>query len=207
MLSYTLNNKYIASLSYNHSDNFIARSAVVDPMTKILTLSSANYDYRDRWEAQVIAPFSLTSWWEVNTTATLSYSAYPVAQLEGPLKLQKVAVDLFAGQTYRLPTGITAELQTRYTSPDLNGIYMNRYYFTMDGGVKKSFLKNKLDARFAFADLFQTGWFWGYSVSNTLNYQYKNTPDSRRFSLTLIYHIGGKLNTGKSHRTEEQNRL
>ncbi|WDF55784.1 outer membrane beta-barrel protein [Mucilaginibacter sp. KACC 22063] len=206
-LSYTWKDRYIASLSYNHSENFIGRTATVDPVTQLLTLSTGNFPHRDRLELQLIIPVTLAAFWEVQTTTTFSHTAYPVAQLAGPLTVTKDAVDLFVNQTFRLPAKITFELQTRYTSPDLNGAYMSRYYFTMDGGFKKSFLNKKLDARLAFADLFHTGWYWGYSLSDTLPYSYKNTPDSRRLSFSLVYHLGGKLTPGKTHRTEEQDRL
>lgn len=206
-LSYTLKDRYIASISYNHSDHFIGRTATVDPVSQFLTLSTGNFPHRDRLELQLIVPVTLAAFWDVQTTTTFSHTAYPVAQLAGPLTVTKDAVDLFVNQTFRLPAKITFELQTRYTSPDLNGTYMSRYYFTMDGGFKKSFLNKKLDARLAFTDLFHTGWYWGYSLSDTLPYSYKNTPDSRRLSFSLVYHLGGKLTPGKTHRTEEQDRL
>lgn len=206
-LSYTWKGRYIASLNYNHSVHFIGRTATFNPVSQLLTLSNGNFPYRDRLELQLIVPVKLAAFWEVQTTTTFSYTAYPIAQLEGPLTVTKKAVDLFVNQTFRLPAKINFELQTRYTSPDLNGIYMSRYYFTMDGGCKKGFLNNKLDARLAFADLFHTGWYWGYSLSDTLPYSYKNTPDSRRLSFSLVYHLGGKLTPGKTHRTEEQDRL
>ncbi|MGF7079683.1 outer membrane beta-barrel protein [Mucilaginibacter sp. UYCu711] len=206
-LSYTFKDKYIASLSYNRFNNFIGKSAVIDPVTSILITSTANYTHRDRLEVQVIVPFQLSPFWEVNTTATYSYTAYPLQQLSGYKNVNKSTIDLFADQTIRLPGATVFEVMTRYTSPELNGVYVERYYFTMDGGVKKTFLNKKLDARVTFADLFHTGWFWGYSISDTANYSYKNTPDSRRIGLTLIYHIGGTLTREKTHQIEEQQRL
>jgi len=204
---YTFLDKYIASLSFNGADHFISSNINTEPATGTLIRSVANFGHRDRFEAQVIVPLEVSTFWSINTSATLSYTQYPLTQMEGFNTVHQTAIDLYAGQTFRLPGKISLELLTRYTSPDLNGVYMARYYFSMDGGIKKTFLKDRLDAKFAFADLFHTGWYWGYSLSNTANFSYKNTPDSRRFSLGLSYHLGGKLSGGKPRQTDEQKRL
>ncbi|WP_462268039.1 outer membrane beta-barrel protein [Mucilaginibacter sp.] len=206
-LGYTWKQKYILSLNYNRDQNFISRYAIVDPATQVLTTNLANFPHRDRLELQAIVPYSPLSFWDINSSVTLSYTSYPLQQMDGDMQARKVNLDLSINQTFRLPGNIAAELLTRYTTPELIGVYVARYYLNLSGGFKKSFLNNKLDTRFAFADLLHTGWFWGYSISNTAAYSYKNTPDSRRFSLTFTYRLGGKLNTGKPHRTEEQNRL
>lgn len=206
-LTYTLRDNYSARLSYHRARNFIARSASIDPTTNALLLSRTNYAHRDRLEAQILAPFTLASFWNLSTSATLSYTAYPLPQGGGQRQVEKVAVDLYAAQTFRLPGGVTSELTTRYTSPTLNGVYVTRRYFSVDGGVKKSFYQNKLEARFAFSDLFHTAWYWGYSLSDAAEYTYRDVNDTRRFSLIFTYRLGGELNTGKQRRTDEEGRL
>eukprot|EP01133_Synstelium_polycarpum_P011087 gene11087-12918_t len=205
--AYTLMDKYIASLSFNRADQFISSSINSDPVTGTLIQSVANFSHKDRFEAQVIVPIEISTFWSISTSATLSYTRYPLAQLQGFKNVDKMAIDLYAGQTFRLPGKTSLELLTRYTSADLNGVYMARYYFSMDGGIKKTLLKDKLDVKFAFADLFHTNRYWGYSLSNTANFSYKNIPDSRRFSFGLSYRLGGKLSGNKPRQTDEQKRL
>jgi outer membrane receptor protein involved in Fe transport len=206
-LTYTWRDEYSATLRYSRASNFIARSASTDPISNVLLLSRANYPHRDRLEIQLLAPVTLTSYWSLNTSATLSYTAYPVPQEAGSRQVSLVAVDLYAAQTLRLPKGVAAELTARYNSPTLNGVYVARRYFSVDGGAKKSFLRDKLEARLSFTDLFHTAWLWGYSLSEAAPYSYRDVNDSRRVTATLTYHLGGKLTTGRSHRTDEEGRL
>jgi len=121
--------------------------------------------------------------------------------------VQKAAVDIISNHTFDLPGNSTFEIMAHYTSPTLNGVYIYKPFFSVDCGLKKSFYNKKIDVRFAFADLFRTIRYQGYTITNTANNKYSTKPDSRRFNLTLIYHIGGTLSRGKTQNIEEQQRL
>lgn len=205
--TYTLMDKYIASLTYNRNNNFITEVIQLDAASGILISQNANLSHKDRYDLMLIAPLKITSYWNVSTTTDLSYTSYPLMQLSGFFTAKRFNADLGINQNFNLPKSFGLEVIGHYTSPELLGVYLTRYYYQIDGGIKKTFLNKKLDARFAFSDLFHTNRYWAYSISNLVNYSYKYIPDSRRFSLTMIYHLGAKLNPSKTHQTEEQNRL
>lgn len=206
-ISYTLQDKYIATLSYNRSNNFIAQSAILDNATGILITSNTNFKHRGRYDLLLVSPVKLNSFWNSTNTINLSYTQYPLQEIGGIREVSKAAVDLITSHTFDLPGKTTLEIMGHYTSPTLNGVYIYRSFFSVDGGIKKSFLNKKLDARFSFSDLFRTIRYQGYTISNTADNQYSTRPDSRRFNFTLIYHLGGKLTGTKTQRIEEQDRL
>ncbi|MGY4538957.1 outer membrane beta-barrel protein [Mucilaginibacter gilvus] len=206
-LNYTFMDKYVVGLTYNRANNFISRSIKLDNVTGVLIAQNANFLHKERYDLLVVAPIKIRDFWELNATADVSYTKYPITQLYGSYTAKKINVDLILNQTVNLPKDFSFELLSHYTSPELYGIFVTRYYFQQDAGLKKTLLHNKLDLRLALSDIFHTNRFWGQSITNSLNYFYKSIPDSRRFYLTMTYHIGGKLDGGKSHKTEEQNRL
>lgn len=205
--NYSFQNKYIATLSYNRSNNFISQSAVLDNASGVLITSNSNFSNRDRYDLLLIAPIKLSSFWSSTNTINLSYTQYPLQEIGGIKTVDKTAVDVITNHNFDLPRKTKLEVVAHYTSPTLNGVYVYKYFFSVDGGFKRSFLDKKLDARFSFSDLFRTIRYQGYTITNTANTSYSTRPDSRRFNLTLIYHIGGKLAGGKPQRIEEQDRL
>jgi hypothetical protein len=206
-LSYTLLNKYIATFTYTRFNKFIAETAFVNDSSGVLVTSNANYPHKDRAELLLVAPFSFTSWWSVNPMATISYTSYPLILAADSSGVQKLTADLTLAQTFRLPGRGLLEILARYTSPNPNGIYLNRHYFSVDGGYKLSVLPGKLDGRLSFSDLFHTIRWAANSTSATIQSHYYNIPDSRRFRLTAIYHLGGKLTGTKARMLEEKQRL
>lgn len=206
-LNYSLNNKYIATLSYNRTNNFISQSAVLDNSTGILVTSQQNFPHRDRIDLLFVIPIKITSFWSSSNTLNFSFTKYPLLEPQSLRSVQKAAVDIISNHTFDLPGKSVFEIMAHYTSPTLNGVYVYKPFFSVDGGLKKSFYNKKLDARFAFSDLLRTIRYQGYTITSTANNQYSTRPDSRRFNLTLIYHIGGTLSRGKTQNIEEQQRL
>jgi outer membrane receptor protein involved in Fe transport len=206
-ITYSLYDKYIATLSYNRSNNFIAQSAILDNSSGILITSNANFSKRSRYDLLIVSPTQITSFWNTTNTINLSYTSYPLQEIMGLQTVSKTAVDFISNHNFDLPKKIKFELTAHYTSPTLNGAYIHKHFFSVDGGFKKSFLNKKLDARFSFSDLFRTIRYQGYTITNTATTSYSTKPDSRRINLTVIYHLGGKLSGNKTQRIEEADRL
>lgn len=205
-LSLSLLDKYIATTTYNRLDNFIDQTAMLDSSGVLIT-QRANFTRKNRYSLLLSAPVRITPHWDLHMTADLSYTTYPIPQLQELSTVRQWTADLMANQTFSLSGNSALEIMTHYTSPRLGGIYRNRYFFSVDGGYKQTFLRKKLDMRIVFTDLFHTTRYWAYSISNTLQYSYEYIPDSRRLNLTLIWHIGGTLAEHKARQIEEQQRL
>lgn len=205
-LSYTFLDKYIATLNYNRTTDFIAQGARLDS-SGILVSNISNYTNSGVMYLMLAVPFKIRAFWNISTITDVAYNYYPIIQLASVQNVSKLSVNVRVNQTYNIPTFGVFDLTASYNSPTLNGVYLTRYYLSVDGGFKKSLIKNKLDLKISFADIFHTSRYWGYSINNTVGYNYNFIKDSRRARLTLTYHIGGKLSSGKLHKTEEENRL
>lgn len=204
---YALKDTYSATLTYSRANNFIGQTAMLDAASGILVTSNGNFSQKDRYDLLLAGPVSISSFWNANNTVNLSYTSYPLQQIGGTRTVNKTAVDLSSAHTLSLPGKAILELSAKYTSPTLNGVYVYRYYFTVDGGLKKAFFNNKLDFRFSATDVFRTVRLHGYSISNAAITSYSTKPDTRRVNFLLTYHIGGKLKSGRNQRLEEKDRL
>ncbi len=206
-LTYTFKENYIATLTYNRSSNFISQSAVLNDETGILVTSNINFKNRSRLNLLLINSFDVFAFWKTNNSIDVGYNKYPLQQKEGFKNVSKVAVDLRTTNNFTLTNDLFAELSANYTSPTLNGVYVHKHYFSVDAGVKRNLLNNRLTINLNATDIFRTIRYQGYTITNLANNQYSTKPDTRRLNLSLVYHLGGKLNKSKSQHTEEQERL
>ncbi len=206
-LQYSFKNAYSVTLSCSRTNNAMLGFALQDSNTGELKVSTLNFSYKDYYDMLFIIPVSIGQFWEMQNTADLIYTSYSLLQQKPVLNAHKFIADISTIHTFKLPAKISLELTAQYTSPSLDGVYINKYYFTLNGGIKKLLLKNKLDVKISFTDLFKNIHYWGYSIYDGANVRYNHTTDSRRININFSYHFGGKLSSGKTHRLEEQDRI
>ncbi|MES1159522.1 MAG: outer membrane beta-barrel protein [Bacteroidota bacterium] len=205
-LRYVLAKSYITTLSYTRTSGAILGFAQQDSATGVLRISDYNFSHKDAFDLLLIAPLTISRGWTMQNTLDLSYLSYLSTAGSQLFKTAKWTVDWMVLQTFSLPRDYAAELTSHYISPSLAGVYVNRHYFSVDGGLKKT-VNRQLDIRLSFTDLFHTVHAWGYSVYKEANVQYNHQSDTRRFNLSLVYHFGGKLMVRTTSRSEEQERV
>lgn len=206
-LGYTLKDQYVLTASYSRRRDYLSRRLTVEPGTQAVISQSFNFDKMERLDVMLSLPFKPAAFWDIQLTAAVNYTAYPIPLTDGMKTLTKWTANAMLNQQLRLPAGIQMEISATWTSSELWGIYEKRSIFFTDFGVEKSFASNKIDVRFAFNDFLKTNRYRGRSLSDYTNYHYDDLPDTRRVSLSIKYHIGGKLQGGRSSRIEEQDRL
>jgi len=206
-LSYSFEDKCSATLSYVRTLDAVLGFAQQDTSTGDLVVSGLNFSHKDNVGLLLIAPIAIGEFWEMQNTLNVSYVSYIVLIGTADFNAHKFIADINTVQNFKLPGKMNFELMAQYRSPILDGVYVNKYYFTVNGGAKRSFLDNKLDVKLSFTDLFKTVHFWGYSIYDGANVRYDHTPDSRRMNINFSYHFGGKLSAGSEHRLDEQDRL
>ncbi len=203
--AYTLRSKYVFSITYNHSDNYINRK--LTPDGSAIKTQAYNLGVMQRLDIMASLPFQVAPFWEMQIMPVLSYMSYPVSQLTGEKTLAKWFSTVSAQQQLKLPAGIKMDVSMTYASAALRGVYVTRSYFYTDIGFKKSLLGGKLDIQLSLSDVFNSNVYIGVSKSDISNYHYRDKPDSRRVGLTLHYHFGSDLVKSSSRKSEEQERL
>lgn len=206
-LGYTWKEQYVLTASYSHRSDYIAKRLIIEPGTNAVVSQSANFESMERFDLILSVPFKPVPFWDIQITGGTNYTAYPVPLLDRMKTLKKWAGNAVVNQQLKLPAGIQMELSATWFSSELWGIYRKKWIFSTDLGLRKSFLNNKVDIRISFTDFLRTNRYGGRSLTDYTNYYYDDLPDTRRISLSVRYHIGGKLQLGQSRRIEEQDRL
>jgi hypothetical protein len=205
--AYSFKQKYILTISYGYSSNHIMRTLIPDSNSATIKNLAANVGSMQLLDLMVSLPIRIFSFWQLQLTPDVSYTAYPISQLEGTATLCKWFATMFVQQQFKIPAGIKADVSAKYYTDALRGTYATKAGFYTDIGLKKPFLKNTLDVQLTATNVFNSARYHGTSQSNITDYYYDNRLDTRRVGITLHYHFGSDLIKGNNKATEEQERL
>lgn len=204
--AFTFHHKYILTATYGFRENYMTKKLSIDEAANAVKSQTANFRNMQRFDVLLSAPFSAGPW-SMQLSAGLNYSRYPIPQTGHDAIASRWAANAQLQQQLKLPGGFRFELASFLYSRELWGVYLKDELFFIDAGLRKSILKENLVMQFTFMDLLRTYRLRGTSLSNAANYWYNDRPEAHRISLSLRYHIGGRLSSKRASSIEEQERL
>lgn len=204
--AFTFHHKYILTATWGIRENYMTKKLTIDPAANAVKSQTANFRNMQRFDLLLSAPFNAGPW-SMQLSAGVNYSRYPIPQTGDDAMASRWAANAQVQQQLKLPAGFRFELASFIYSRELWGIYLKDELFFMDAGLRKSLLKENLVLQFTFMDLLRTYRLRGASLSNAANYWYNDRPEAHRISLSVRYHIGGRLSPKKASSIEEQERL
>jgi outer membrane receptor protein involved in Fe transport len=205
--SYNFRNRYVLTAAYRRHTDFLSRRLIMEEGTNAIISQRTNFGKMNRIDISASTPFKPANNWTIQLSTTLTYTSYPIGQLNGAKTLSQYAANIQLMQEFNLPLGISSEVACYWYSSELWGIYRKKGLFYTDAGLKKEFFRRKVNVRVAVTDIFRTNIYRAFSLSDDTDYYFRERPDTRRASLTITYHIGGKTSANKPRRIEEQDRL
>lgn len=205
--TYSFKNKYVLTAAYRRHTDFLSRRLAIESGTNAIISQRTNFGKMNRLDVSATAPFKLCLDWTIQLSTNVTYTSYPISQLAGVKTLSRYAANVQVTQEFKLPLNLLAELACYWNSSELWGIYMKKGLFYTDAGLKKEFFSRRMNARLSVSDIFRSNVYRAISLSDDTDYYFKERPDTRRASISVTYHIGGKLPVNKPRRIEEQDRL
>jgi outer membrane receptor protein involved in Fe transport len=205
--SYNFRNKYVLTAAYRRHTDFLSRRLITEEGTNAIISQRTNFGKMDRLDISASTPFKPAPDWTIQLITTLTYTSYPIGQLTGVKTLSQYAANVQLIQEFVLPMDILAELACYWYSSELWGIYRKKGLFYTDVGLKKEFFTRKMKVRLSVSDIFRSNIYRAFSLSGDTDYYFRERPDTRRTSISITYHIGGKVSANKPRRIEEQDRL
>jgi len=222
-LSYTFKQKYIATLSYGLTKNYINEFAFFDTARQITEYTVINFDRQTSYNATLSAPGDFTPWWTSTNSLSLNYNQYLtplIASGNGVSNgaaggigqaraLGLASLNLNIIETFKLPHDWKAEINAFYNSPTYDGTYHQKSQNALGAGLQKTFWLKRADLKLNATDIFNTLHFEGRSVYNNVNLFIRNKWESRRLTLAFTYRFGGQStsNSKKKSGSEENSRL
>ena len=192
------NHAISAGLYYRFSDNEMERVRYLGE-DNVMYTTFENVARRQRAGLEVVAKNKVTKWLNLTTTVNCYYSAmdsvFYDTDLDGTLDLlypfqQSFSWNARIMANFLIPMGWSAQLTGMYRSADVVAQGKSNSQYTIDLGVRKSFLDRKLNLALSVRDLLNsrrwasTTWgdnFWQYS---------SHEPRGTMFSLSLTYNFG-----------------
>ena len=205
--SYTFRKKYIFTAGYGKRNNYISYRLSYDDNGATVSSRSANFSNFDRLDLNLITPFQVLDFWDIQFFGGLNYTTYPISDDAENRNLAQWAATVSVQQQLKFLKHYAIDISMNYTTAELRGVYSTEEVFFADLGIRRSFLDGKLDATFTWSDVFNGYRLYGTSQSTVTDYYYRDKPDSRRIALILRYHFGGDLINSSKNKTEEQQRL
>ena len=192
-VGYTFMNRYSFKAGVSRTDNQITRLIApdsIDPRAGYITWE--NIASRTVVSLNASAPVQITKKWNayfnVNVSHINNQARYPNGAV---IDVQVYSYNIYHQQTFDLPFDLKGEISGYYSGPGVwGGVFLYESNWSLDLGLQRKFLKNRLNVRLSVSDIFyQTGWS-GESTFNGLTSVSSGRWDSRRVSLNAGYRFG-----------------
>lgn len=189
-LSHTFKQSIITNLGYSVTDG---------PMTQVLETeeldafqTNRNLGTLTNWNLNVSLPVPVAKWWNIHNNLSLYHNKYKGQYQEHTLDVEQLTTNLYMMNNFKLPANFAAELSGWYQSPQLWGIVKSGSMYSVNAGVKYSFLDNNASLKLSANDIFRTMKFTGKSIVGDNTIKIDNSWESRRVNLTFNYRFGNK---------------
>lgn len=194
--TYSLSNKYFATLSYSKTKNNI--TDVLKPTVEngniVVVQANENLSSASYFGLNLIAPVKVTKWWDMNNNANFYYGSYTGNISDTSIKNQgNFTFDLNSNNSFKLGNGFTAELNGNYKAKEVYAYMFLKPMWSVNIGAQKKF-KNNSTLKFSFSDIFLTSNPEARNIYNSYIENFIVRRDTRVAMLSYTYNFG----TGKS---------
>lgn len=195
-LTYSLSNKYFATLSYSRTSDNI--TDILKPISEdgqnVTVQTFENLNSVSYYGLYLIAPVKVTKWWDMNNSANFYYGSY-TGNVSGTQINNKgnFTFNINSINSFKLGNGFTAELTGNYKAKEVYA-YLNvspNWYLNI--GAQKKFKNNSI-LKFSFTDVFFTSNIKGQTVYNDYLENFAVKRDTRVVTLSYTYNFGSSKN-------------
>lgn len=176
-----------------------------DPVTNVLEYLGRNLPYNDFGGLEVSLPLTITRWWNMHHNIRGNYKKEVTPYHDKVYAIPIFDYTLSGSQVFSLPKGITFDISYLYRSATGNSLYTFKPMGSLDLGIRKSWLKGKLNSRFNFYDVFDT---YRYQLTfrekTIINNQLQHWYGNHKMALTLNYSFGKSTHTSKSESKNDE---
>lgn len=192
-LGYTLAWRYNFKLAYSRTTDQITRLIAADANDpRAGFISWANLADQTIIGISISAPVQILPFWNAYFNVSASQLDNQADYGNGDVvDIQAFTYNIYQQHTFDLPLGLKGEISGWYSGPGVwGGVFLYESSWSLDLGLQRKFLKDRLNVRLGLSDLFyQTGWD-GYSDFGGLLSYGGGRWDSRRISLSAGYRFG-----------------
>ena len=203
-LGYTYKYRFNFKLAYSLTQDKITRLIGTDDSDP--RASFINHDNLARQHVLNLSaslPFQITERWSAFINASGNYlhnsAEYPDANV---IDVGAWGYNFFQQHTFKLGSGFTGELSGWFSGPGIwGGVFIYEPSYSVNLGLQKRFLSDRLNVKISFNDLFDQSFWSGFSDFDNLLQYGQGDWDARRFSVSLSYNFGNNNVKSRKRKT------
>ncbi|AZB08196.1 TonB-dependent receptor [Chryseobacterium sp. G0162] len=195
-LTYSLSNKYFATLSYSRTSDNITN--IIKPTFEnnqnVTVQTFENLNSASYYGLYLIAPVKVTQWWDMNNSANFYYGSY-TGNVSGTQINNKgnFTFNINSINSFKLGNGFSAELTGNYKAREVYAFLNMSPNWYLNIGAQKKF-KNNSTLKFSFTDIFFTSNLKGQTIYNDYIENFAVKRDTRVVTLSYTYNFGSSKN-------------
>ncbi|KAA2243517.1 TonB-dependent receptor [Chitinophaga agrisoli] len=208
-LGYTYHNRYQLAFVYQQVSDVIQTIMLPGRQGDSMAIryTPQNLDTRHAYSAVLYVPITVSKWWSMTNELVYGVVKYRYQDFQN----SQPSVELQSDQNFKLPGGLKLNMTALYLSKFTQGNIVIDGYFRLDAGLQKSFWKDRLTAKVAMNDLFNSE-----VIRSTIAYDhYHITSREKRQTQSVVLQLTYNFRMGKvftvkkmdNSNTDEKNRL
>lgn len=192
-LGYTWKYRYNFKLAYSLTTDQITRLIApddVDPRAGFITWE--NLATQAVWSFNFSAPIQVNKWWSAYFNVNAMHIDNQADYGNGAVvDVQAFSYNIYQQQVFTLPYGFKGEVSGWYSGPGVwGGVFVYEPSWSLDLGVQRRFLQDKINVRLSVSDIFYESYWRGKSEFNGLVARGNGNWDSRRGSISVTWDLG-----------------
>lgn len=192
-LGYTWKYMYNVKLGYSLTEDQITR--LIGPDDSDPRASFINWDNlatQTVWSLSISAPVQINKWWNAYFNGNFNHIDNQADYGDGKVvDVQAFSYSIYQQHTFDLPAGFKLELSGWYSGPGVwGGVFVYDPSYSVDLGVQKKFMNDKLTLRLSANDIFFQSWWSGVSEFDGMVSKGSGKWDSRRVGASASYRFG-----------------
>ena len=210
-ITHVYKSRFSATLRTKIIDDLMLELNEQNDLTHVNTIISRNIDRQFMYGLELNAPISLSHWWDMNLNLQSMYEKYTTQSTAGEYENTSPSFVLSALQSLNFKNDFSVEINGKYESPTIYGIYNYKAAYTVDAAVAKSFFDQNATVRLRVSDLFNTSINRYTSTYQGLNLLSVDKRDSMLGQISFVYLFGRRTVKGARKRDtgseKEQERI
>lgn len=200
-ITQTLFKKYSLALNYQYVKDVISEIPILVEETATTIYTTGNVDDSKNFSLTGIAPFKIMKNWDSNNTLVVSYNEFNMLVEDMQLENSALFYSIQSNHNILLPFKIKMDINAGYLGPGVSGLYKMASRWWVDGGLKRSFLDNKLELSLNVNDIFKSyRLIFTTNIGDNIN-EFDQYFRDRAFGISLRYNFS----SGEKFETRQRN--
>ncbi len=188
--SYTFMGMISAAINYSHTDDAMTQISKQIDSTRTTFVTTENISTYDNYGFSLSVPYEITKWWMTSNNFNIYNNTYEGVVSGGNIRKHLTSFAVNTQNSFQLTHGWTFEMGAYYNSKQIFGTFLIDPQWSVNAGIGKSFLHDRLRMRIDINDI-----FWTDKTNSVINYNnvdatFNQTYDSRFARLHLTYNFG-----------------